>query len=59
MSATSARPTPLVVEASGLRNNYGRTIALDDLDLGSVVVVFALLGASRAGKTTAVKILLG
>lgn len=60
MSATGARPTPLVVEAAGLRKDYGRTIALDGLDLeirrGEV---FALLGANGAGKTTAVKILLG
>lgn len=60
MSAAGARPTPLVVEATGLRKDYGRTIALDGLDLeirrGEV---FALLGANGAGKTTAVKILLG
>jgi ABC-2 type transport system ATP-binding protein len=59
MSVTAALP-PLVVKATGLTKRYGRTVALDGLDLevrrGEV---FALLGANGAGKTTAMKILLG
>jgi ABC-2 type transport system ATP-binding protein len=49
----------LVIETHGLCKNYGRFAALSGLDIavpeGSV---FALLGASGAGKTTAIKILL-
>ncbi len=52
-------PAP-VVQLSGLRKNFGRTRAVDGVDLridsGEVV---ALLGPNGAGKTTTVDLLLG
>jgi ABC-2 type transport system ATP-binding protein len=51
---------PAVAELRGVTKRYGRTLALDRLDLAiEPGRVFALLGANGAGKTTAVKILLG
>jgi ABC-2 type transport system ATP-binding protein len=50
---------PSVIETQGLSKNYGKFAALRGVDIcvpeGSV---FALLGASGAGKTTVIKILL-
>jgi ABC-2 type transport system ATP-binding protein len=50
---------PPIIETRDLAKNYGRFAALDGLSIsvpeGSV---FALMGASGAGKTTAIKILL-
>jgi ABC-2 type transport system ATP-binding protein len=52
--------TEMAIETRGLHKAYGRTIALESLDLlvgrGEVV---GLLGPNGAGKTTAVKLLLG
>ena len=50
----------LVIETKGLTKYFGRTLALDHLDLqvkeGSI---FGLLGRNGAGKTTAIKMILG
>jgi ABC-2 type transport system ATP-binding protein len=49
-----------VIELRAVTKRYGRTLALDGLDLEVVRgEVFGLLGANGAGKTTAVKIMLG
>jgi ABC-2 type transport system ATP-binding protein len=51
---------PSAIETHGLRKTYGRTVALDGLDLQvGEAEVFGLLGPNGAGKTTAVKLLLG
>ncbi len=48
------------IETHGLRKTYGRTVALDGLDLRvEAGQVFGFLGPNGAGKTTAVKLLLG
>jgi ABC-2 type transport system ATP-binding protein len=48
------------IETRGLRKVYGRTVALDALDLHvEPGEVFGFLGPNGAGKTTAVKLLLG
>ncbi len=48
------------VETRGLHKRYGRTVALDALDLRvERGEVFGLLGPNGAGKTTTVKLLLG
>jgi ABC-2 type transport system ATP-binding protein len=50
----------LVVEATGLRKSYGRTVALAGVDLSVARgEVLALLGPNGAGKTTTVEILEG
>src|SRR6202011_3772532 len=49
-----------VIEARDLRKSYGRTRALDGLDLTvRTGEVHAFLGPNGAGKTTAIRILLG
>jgi ABC-2 type transport system ATP-binding protein len=51
--------TPAIATA-GLRKAYGRTIALESLDIRvEAGEVFGFLGPNGAGKTTAVKLLLG
>ena len=48
------------IETVGLRKAYGRTVALESLDIRvDAGEVFGFLGPNGAGKTTAVKLLLG
>jgi ABC-2 type transport system ATP-binding protein len=48
------------IEAAGLRKSFGKTTALDGLDLTvRVGEVHAFLGPNGAGKTTTIRILLG
>jgi ABC-2 type transport system ATP-binding protein len=59
MSATSTAMTP-AIEARGLRKAFGKTVALEGVDLkiepGRIV---GLIGPNGAGKTTALKAILG
>jgi ABC-2 type transport system ATP-binding protein len=49
-----------VIEVSGLRKSYGRTVALDALNLEVAAgEVHGFLGPNGAGKTTTIRILLG
>ena len=51
------RDRPAIV-AEGLRKSYGKTVALDGLDLHvEEGTILGLLGPNGAGKTTAVRIL--
>jgi ABC-2 type transport system ATP-binding protein len=48
------------IEVSGLRKSYGKTVALDGLDLGVTAgEVHGFLGPNGAGKTTTIRVLLG
>jgi len=48
------------IAVSGLRKSYGKTVALDGLDLGVAVgEVHGFLGPNGSGKTTTIRILLG
>jgi ABC-2 type transport system ATP-binding protein len=50
----------LVIEAKGLTKRYGRTVAVDHLDLGvERGEVFGVLGPNGSGKTTTILMLLG
>ena len=52
--------TTPAIETVGLRKAYGRTVALESLDIRvDAGEVFGFLGPNGAGKTTAVKLLLG
>ena len=56
MPATS--PTPLAIEAEGLRKAFGKTQALDGVDLRVPSgMVYGLLGPNGAGKSTVVRVL--
>ena len=49
-----------VIEVSGLRKEFGKTVALDGLDLTVAAgEVHGFLGPNGAGKTTTIRILLG
>jgi ABC-2 type transport system ATP-binding protein len=49
-----------LIEISGLRKSFGRTVALDGLDLSVASgEVHGFLGPNGAGKTTTIRILLG
>jgi ABC-2 type transport system ATP-binding protein len=51
---------PQAIAVSGLRKSYGKTVALDGLDLGVAVgEVHGFLGPNGAGKTTTIRVLLG
>jgi ABC-2 type transport system ATP-binding protein len=53
-------PTPVLARLRGVRHHYGKTRALDALDLEVPAgQVLALLGPNGAGKTTAISLLLG
>jgi ABC-2 type transport system ATP-binding protein len=46
----------LTIEATGVRKRFGRTVALDGLDLHAEAgQITALLGPNGAGKTTFVR----
>src|SRR3984885_733738 len=48
------------IAVSGLRKSYGKTVALDGLDLSVAEgEVHAFLGPNGAGKTTTIRVLLG
>jgi len=48
------------IEVSGLRKSYGKTLALDGLDLSVTAgEVHGFLGPNGAGKTTTIRVLLG
>ena len=52
--------TSPAIETTGLRKAYGKTVALESLDIRvDAGEVFGFLGPNGAGKTTAVKLLLG
>jgi len=52
------QPAGLAIEATGLVKTYGKTRALDGLDLSVPAgTVYGLLGPNGAGKTTAVRVL--
>jgi ABC-2 type transport system ATP-binding protein len=50
----------IVIEAKGLTKRYGRTVAVDEVDLAiEAGEVFGLLGPNGSGKTTTILMLLG
>lgn len=55
---TAGRGDP-VVTTSGITMDFGRVIALDNLDVAMPPGVTGLVGANGAGKSTLIKILLG
>lgn len=60
VSPSIPRPEPLAVATHALTKQYGRTVALDGVDLRLPEgAVYVLAGANGAGKTTLLEILLG
>jgi len=55
----SIRAEQTTIEISGLRKQFGRVTALDDLDLLVPHAAVGMLGANGAGKTTLLRVLLG
>src|SRR5215472_12244402 len=50
----------VAIDVAGLRKTYGKTVALDGLDLSVAAgEVHGFLGPNGAGKTTTIRILLG
>ncbi|SHG33199.1 ABC transporter ATP-binding protein [Streptoalloteichus hindustanus] len=59
VGAASAAPTP-AARTSGLRKVYGRTVAVDGIDLTVPEgAVLGMLGPNGSGKTTTIRMLLG
>jgi ABC-2 type transport system ATP-binding protein len=50
---------PPVIEVQGLRKQFGKFVALDEIDLSIPRASVGLLGANGAGKSTLIKTLLG
>ncbi|MFF5987744.1 ABC transporter ATP-binding protein [Prauserella flavalba] len=58
--AASAPPVPLAARTRGLRKLYGRTVAVDHVDLDVPEgAVLGMLGPNGSGKTTTIRMLLG
>ena len=60
MNATTSEPAAPAIEAQRLTKRYGETVALDGIDLTVAPGdVYGFLGPNGAGRTTAMRILLG
>jgi ABC-2 type transport system ATP-binding protein len=59
-SAGASAPGPAAIRTEGLGKRFGRTIAVDELDLAvQPGEVFGFLGPNGAGKSTTIRMLLG
>src|SRR5256885_13293046 len=53
-------PAPSVIQVSGIRKTYGRTIAVDDVSFDVLDgEIFGLIGPNGAGKTTTMECIEG
>jgi ABC-2 type transport system ATP-binding protein len=60
MSETESMIAAVAVEATGLRKEYGKVVALAGIDLSvKTGTIFGLVGPNGAGKTTLIKALVG